>query len=425
MLKHLQKLLLIAALCVPWATQAQLSLTVADGTQTNSYIPIYGLWTDAAQHNQMIYPADMLSEMTGGTISDLTFYASSPSSSAWGINVTIKMMEVTETTLSTHLPTTNATTVWTGTVNGNSNTWSVTLDDEYTYTGGNLLIDITTTAGTYSSCSWTGITQSNASYYTYNTSGGTQSFLPKVTFDYVPGTGNICYAVRGLQVTDINPYDITIEWVDTMNSSVSYNVYYRPSDGTTWESDVTTATTYTAYNLDAYTDYDFRVVVYCSNSDSSGARTTSARTLPSCPQPTNLVVDSTTTNEIYLSWTAGGSESEWSVTINDSNFTTTDNPLTITDLAINTAYNIQIRALCSSDDSSFITSVSTRTLAGEPISEFPYSCGFEIDVDNEIDQAVNWVLLGEGQTNYWTVGTTVNNGGSRGLYITNDGSTNT
>lgn len=60
-----------------------------------------------------------------------------------------------------------------------------------------------------------------------------------------------------------------------------------------------------------------------------------------------------------------------------------------------------------------------------PISEFPYFCGFEYDADNDIDQAANWVLENGTEANPWYVGTAVNNGGSRSLYISNtNGSTN-
>ena len=75
MLKSIKRLLLIAALLVPWVTNAQTTVTVADGTATNSYIPIYGLYADEDQHNQFIYPASMLSDLSGGMITGMTFFA--------------------------------------------------------------------------------------------------------------------------------------------------------------------------------------------------------------------------------------------------------------------------------------------------------------------------------------------------------------
>ena len=115
--KHLQKLLLILAFLLPGVTNAQ-TLTVANGTATNTYVPIYGYYCDADQHNQMVYPSSMLTDMSGSLITSLTFYQSQTASSAWGTTVTIKLMEITDSTLTDLVSSTGATTVWTGTVNG-------------------------------------------------------------------------------------------------------------------------------------------------------------------------------------------------------------------------------------------------------------------------------------------------------------------
>ena len=63
---------------------AQNTLTVADGTTTNSNVPIQGLWADAYLRCQTIYTAAALDAaadtygMNGGTITGLTYYLSSP-----------------------------------------------------------------------------------------------------------------------------------------------------------------------------------------------------------------------------------------------------------------------------------------------------------------------------------------------------------
>ena len=44
-MKKFLRFVLLAALLVPLGARAQ-SLTVADGTATNAYIPVYGLWAD-------------------------------------------------------------------------------------------------------------------------------------------------------------------------------------------------------------------------------------------------------------------------------------------------------------------------------------------------------------------------------------------
>jgi len=53
-------------------------LTVATGrTTTNEKIPVYGYYYDTGFRNTVVYPADMLSDMEGGTINAISFYANS------------------------------------------------------------------------------------------------------------------------------------------------------------------------------------------------------------------------------------------------------------------------------------------------------------------------------------------------------------
>ena len=174
------------------ATFAHLeTLTVNNGTEPNNYIPIYGYYCDASnQHNQFIIPAEQLADINGGTISSMTFYLSSPAPGAWGRTWTVKLMETTETTISSLINVSSATSVYTGVLNGQSSTMEVPFSTPYAYNGGNLLVDFSYSggSGSYKSASFYGIsTTYNSSYYNYNTtSGGPQQFLPKTTFDYVP-----------------------------------------------------------------------------------------------------------------------------------------------------------------------------------------------------------------------------------------------
>ena len=68
--------LLLFALITPWAANAQTELTVCDGTANSQYIPFEGYNADASagQQNQMIYPADELTAMSGMAITSMKFY---------------------------------------------------------------------------------------------------------------------------------------------------------------------------------------------------------------------------------------------------------------------------------------------------------------------------------------------------------------
>ena len=64
---------LIAVAMLALAAQAE-NLTVCEGEYSSGVIPVYGLWYDTPGMSQMIYPADSLTEMAGGEITELTFY---------------------------------------------------------------------------------------------------------------------------------------------------------------------------------------------------------------------------------------------------------------------------------------------------------------------------------------------------------------
>ena len=265
MFKHLRKLLLLAALLVPWATNAQVdTTTVADGTTTNSYVPFYGTWMDENQHNQIIYPASMVSELAGDSIVGMKFYMSSSASSAWGATVTIKLGVTGATTLSSLDNTTPVTQVWTGTVNGTS-TIDITFDSAYAFIGGNLLVDITSTSsGEYSPAYFYGVTQSGASYYTYDGSGGPQSFVPKTDFYHVEGDFMSCLPATGLVASSIVEDGFTLSW-DPSDDATSYFIYLDGEYVTTQTSD----TFYTFTGLDANTYYSAGVRVLCSATDTA------------------------------------------------------------------------------------------------------------------------------------------------------------
>ena len=197
-------------------------LTVADGTETNSYIPVYGLWMDDYTRSEMIYPEDMLADMIGGEITSLTYYISTPSSGSWApATFNVYMREVEGTTLSSYYGSTDAEIVYSGALDGTGSTMVITLDEPYTYTGGNLLIGIEEPVeGTYHSCYFYGVTATGAS-----ASGYSSSALSAVTFtqrDFLPKTTFTCGG-RGYRP-------------EPSRSFLGFNVYYgQKNDGGIYE----------------------------------------------------------------------------------------------------------------------------------------------------------------------------------------------
>jgi len=190
------------------------NLTVCDANYFATALPVNGSYFDGAQHNQMVYPASMLTAMAGKKIKSMTFYPTSGYYDAdgdgeydsgettysglnfYGAPVTFKLANLPSGTtgFADENPTLITGTMTpvktlTPTANSSATTWVITFDQEFEYNGGDLLIDVTNTAGTYGRTAFivdAVDTNLGANTYTYN---GTNyayglDFLPKVTFTY-------------------------------------------------------------------------------------------------------------------------------------------------------------------------------------------------------------------------------------------------
>ena len=187
-------LLLVAAVfACAMGMAAQQTLTVYDGTTTNSYVPIYGYWCDNYLKCEYVVPATDLADMKNQDIKQLTWYVETALTGSWGnANFQIFMKEVEETTLTTFSGVEGATVVFDGAIDPTGVTeLNVELTTPYNYKGGNLLIGVYNTAkGSFKSVSFYGQNVTNASVQGYNSSSldevsaNDRSFIPKTTFTY-------------------------------------------------------------------------------------------------------------------------------------------------------------------------------------------------------------------------------------------------
>ena len=103
--KHLL-LTLLLALLVPWAVNAQETLTVYDqgGTTNNGYVPMYGGYFDENTKSEFVIPAAKLEDMNGGEITAMKLYISSVSTwgGDWVSTQTVFMKEVESDQLSAY-----------------------------------------------------------------------------------------------------------------------------------------------------------------------------------------------------------------------------------------------------------------------------------------------------------------------------------
>ena len=215
------------------------SIVVNDGTKTNDYVPVYGMYVDnGTTASQFIVPAAELQEIMWDSITTLTFYASQPTSN-WGASEFEVYMTTTEdATLGALVDWSSLTQVM---VSGNlsivDNKMVVSLSEPFHYTGDNLLIGFKQTAASgsssyYSTSSWYGVTANGASIGGYGTGNNMaqRNFLPKMTINYVPGQAPSCMWAMHLEVSDITIAGATFSWDEVEDANWEYALVLASSN---------------------------------------------------------------------------------------------------------------------------------------------------------------------------------------------------
>ncbi len=215
------------------------SIVVNDGTKTNDYVPVYGMYVDnGTTASQFIVPAESLQEIMWDSITTLTFYASQPNSN-WGASEFEVYMTTTEdATLGALVDWSSLTQVM---VSGNlsivDNKMVVSLSEPFHYTGDNLLIGFKQTAASggssfYSTSSWYGVTANGASIGGYGSGNNMtqRNFLPKMTINYVPGQAPSCMWAMHLEVSDITKAGATFSWDEVEDANWEYAVVLASSN---------------------------------------------------------------------------------------------------------------------------------------------------------------------------------------------------
>ena len=121
-----------------------------------------------------------------------------------------------------------------------------------------------------------------------------------------------------------------------------------------------------------------------------------------CPSPTSLSVSNITSNSANISWVPSGSETEWMLHYNGISTYTNSIPTFISGLSANTSYNINVSAICSSSDtsglSSFLNFTTGCAYSLAPLTE-NFDTGFSPCWSQEqINDDFDWTL-NDGGTN--------------------------
>lgn len=265
----------LAVLATLWSGLTAQTLTVADGNNAiDRYIPIYGYYMDAPQKSHVLYPAGMLSSISGTYITGLTYYFSTAPSGAWGGTQMVRMGITNSSNLQNGYDSAAVTTVWTGTLSSHisGNTLSITLDEPFPYSGGNLLIEVENPTGVaWKDAYFAGESQNDQlSYMTYTYGGAATphgaAFLPQTTFAYEVG----CLTPRHATVDDVTDESALLFWAAPQFTPVaSYTVAYKKIYDTVFTEVTVTDTFLTLTGLQLATTYEWRVRANCGSDGSS------------------------------------------------------------------------------------------------------------------------------------------------------------
>lgn len=278
---HLFIMLLMAAM-LPLAVQAQSTLTVNDGTATNSNVPIYGLYVDSYLKCEYVIPASELEDMgVGSSISAMTFYLSSVATASWGsANFQVFMKEVAATTIDAFTGLEDATLVYEGSLDGTQSEMTVEFTTNYTYNGGNLLVGFyNTVIGTYKSASFYGVSATGACVQGYSGSSladvspTQRNFLPKTTFTYSGGAPVACARPTELEFSNLTATSVDLSWT----AGGSETEWTLEVNGT--EMTGITANPYTL-TVNPATNYTVKVKANCSATEISNWSNTVSFTTP-------------------------------------------------------------------------------------------------------------------------------------------------
>ena len=277
-------LILLLAVFMPWAANAQETLTVYNGTDNNTYVPFYGLYADDGVKCEFVIPADQLEDMTGGTISAMKFFLKSVGTTTITPTFTVFVKEVDFTTFTAFTGTTGATTVFHDAKTFTANTTEVEVDfpfsSGYSYGGGNLLIGIYQDAalgyGNYSATAWYGVTQSSNTAWSGSGNGSGRQFLPKTTFTYTPGSSSATAPGVTTNNTPTNLTNVSVTLGGNITdmggatgvyAGICYSTTNTPTTSDSHvESRYTSATAYTKdiTGLQPNTTYYYRAFAYNS-----------------------------------------------------------------------------------------------------------------------------------------------------------------
>ena len=224
---------------------------IANGTMTNQYVPVYGLWADEYLRCQIIYPESMMTDLVGKEIQGISYYLFQPAAEAWTGTFEVKIGTVSNSTFggTEWVDVSSFRTVYTGPLDATNSEMTINFASSYVYTGGNLLIETNQIVpSNYKSCYFYGITSEGSSLQNYNAVdwdsivGIQRDFIPKTRFispiddseavDYLSEVNLTATANYGYHFDHWNDGNTDNPRTVMATSNVIYTAYFSPNQYT-------------------------------------------------------------------------------------------------------------------------------------------------------------------------------------------------
>ena len=197
-----------------------------------------------------------------------------------------------------------------------------------------------------------------------------------IAIDDIYLTARYCAIPENLQANYITSSSAMLTWEFAENQNV-FNLQYKQNQDTTWTQLNAITPNHLLENLIPSTQYDFRVQADCGEEQSFYSDiftfTTATLVLP----PENLVVNDYSYNRANVSWDDNLEAESYEVEVlltsnNTSIFQQTNlNHIELSQLLPNSIYQIKVRTISSTQDTSLFSQVFLHTLC-YPENEFPY-----------------------------------------------------
>jgi hypothetical protein len=208
----------------------------------------------------------------------------------------------------------------------------------------------------------------------YNTAQAPTSHT--VAIDDIYLTARYCAIPTNLEANYITSSSAMLNWGFAENQNV-FNLQYKKEEDTTWINLNSITPNHLLENLQPSTSYSFRVQADCGEEQSfwSDVFTFSTHTLVAPPE--NLIVENYSYNTATISWNDNLDAESYEVEIilttnNTSIFQQTNlNRIELSQLIPNSIYQIKVRTISSTQDTSLYSQVFLHTLC-YPEDEFPY-----------------------------------------------------